>query len=172
MVLCLAYLMNSTSDLNISKSQRKREMDDFRERAEKISRLNMEKVSSIEDPKIVNAIKEIKRINKGNARKRQIQHIAKLLSSADESVTRRINNLTNTNANTAKNHQLEVWRENLITDTTNTMNEILKLYPETNRQLLRHLVKKAVLERENEEDSIVYFKKLYQFLKNLSDENL
>jgi len=153
-----------------SKSQKKRDMSRLREIAETLSHLNNERIASFKDPKLTEALLTIKKITKGNARKRQIQYIAKLISKVDDPTLEQINKIDNPLSDTLQNHQLEIWREKLIVDTESAFAEICAHYPHIDRQTLRQLTQKAIMERNSDNQSMACFKKLYQFLKTLHQE--
>ena len=66
-----------------SKSQRKRNMQLLRDLGEKLLSLPVDHLEKISEPAIVTAVQDCKKITKGNARKRQIQFIGKLLAKSD-----------------------------------------------------------------------------------------
>lgn len=157
------------SDLNItpSKAQRKREMSSFRDKSEKLSRLHIDKIRMLDDEKLIQALTELKKINKGNARKRQIQHITKLISQSSDTTLHQIEELTSHSAHLIKNHRLEKWREELLTNTTQAMNTLTEVHPDLDRQGLRQLVLLATKERDAGTGDTQCYRKLYQFLKEL-----
>ena len=66
-----------------SKSQRKRDMQALKDLAQKLVELSAEQLEAIEDPRVRESILAAKKITKGNARKRQLQYAAKLMSKID-----------------------------------------------------------------------------------------
>ena len=66
-----------------SKSQRKRDMLALRDLGEKLLAVPDERLRGLSDSNLVEAVLACKKINKGNARKRQLQYIGKLMRSAD-----------------------------------------------------------------------------------------
>ncbi|MEX2327262.1 MAG: ribosome biogenesis factor YjgA, partial [Pseudomonadales bacterium] len=137
-----------------SKSQRKRELSALRDLGEKLLSVHEDQLTVL-SPEIVEAVLACKKITKGNARKRQLQYIGKLLRSADnvdqarDLVDRKD---AGTRAYTAHFHQLELWRERLIAGDDDTMAEIMDAYPNMDRQHFRHLVKNAIAERVEERE--------------------
>ncbi|MCB1691950.1 MAG: DUF615 domain-containing protein, partial [Pseudomonadales bacterium] len=69
-----------------SKSQVKREMHAIRDLGERLLDLPADQIEKLGDVELINAINECRRITKGNARKRQIQYIGKLLRKGDVSL--------------------------------------------------------------------------------------
>lgn len=161
-----------TDDSRPSKSQRKRDMDDLKVLARRLAELSIDQLSGIENPAIREAIAAAKKITKGNARKRQIQYIAKLMAKIDTDPIRKLVDTLDASsvAYVQKFHQLEVWREQLINGDQSAMDEILSEFPHTDRQQLRHLVKSATREHEAGLQN-VHFRRVFQFLKTLDQGN-
>ena len=157
------------SDVTLSKSQRKREMGELRELATRLAELNQDQIDQINDTVIRESVEATLKITKGNARKRQIQYTAKLLSKIDNTQIRQlIDTLDSSSAvYVQKFHRLENWRERLIDGDESVWNHIFLNHPDCDRQLLRQLTRNAVKELSIN-DKGPHFKKLFQFLKQLS----
>ena len=155
-----------------SKSQRKRDMDGLRVLAQRLANLSVDQLDGIEDARIRDEIVAAQKITKGNAKKRQIQFVAKLLSRTDiEPIQRLIDSMDASSvAYVQKFHRLEEWRERLIEQDPSVQTEIFAEFPQADRQQLRQLVKKAVAERERETEPQTQFRKLFQFLKSLQTQ--
>ena len=74
------YFDDEFEERGPSKSQRKREMQLLRDLGEKLLSLPVDHLEKISEPAIIVAVQDCKKITKGNARKRQIQFIGKLLA--------------------------------------------------------------------------------------------
>ena len=159
------------SNIQPSKSQKKRDMDGLKELSHRLTELSPDHLAKVENDQVRGAVEAARKISKGNARKRQIQYIAKLLSRIDVDPIKNI--IETLDASSAayiqKFHQLESWREMLVDGDSEAMPEVLRTFPHTDRQRLRHLVRKARDERETGKQS-THFKRLFQFLKTLSEE--
>lgn len=153
-------------ELKTSKSQKKRDMQALREMATQLTELSTDILSSIEDPRVRESIDAAKKITKGNARKRQLQYVAKLLSKTDiEPIQALLDTLDASSVTyVQKFHQLEQWREQLLSGEGDPLSEIFNNHPDTDRQQLRAMVKNARVEREKGEHQ-VHYKRLFQFLK-------
>ncbi len=165
---------DSEEDLGPSKSQLKRDAQALVELGEKLLTIPEQQLPQIELPQVVDAILEAKKIRKGNARKRQLQFIGKLLRKSDTTALMQVINRfdASTTEHATQFHQLENWRERLINEDSGAMNEITEQYPEVDRQQLRTLVRNAIRERQQTEGTNkppVQFRKLFQFLKSLLD---
>ncbi len=159
-----------------SKSQLKREMLALREMGARLVKLTDEQIAPLMDPKILGAIQDCRRITKGNARKRQIAYIGKLLKTTNLDDLR---NLIDRYDASSKHHlrqfhQIENWREQLIEGDFTALDEISVEYPNLDRQVLKQLARKASQERaiqENQQDpgAPIHFRKLFKYLKSLTD---
>lgn len=151
-----------------SKSQRKRDMEALRDLATRLTQLNTDDIGKIEDDAVRESVIAAKKITKGNARKRQIQYTAKLLTRTDIEPIQEIVDVLD--ASSTKHiqvfHQFESWRERLIEGDEDVMAEIFNLHPQTDRPKLRALVRNAINERERA-DQQTHFRRLFQFLKSL-----
>ncbi|MBO6554883.1 MAG: DUF615 domain-containing protein [Pseudomonadales bacterium] len=154
-----------------SKSQRKRDMQALKDLAQRLVELSSEQLEAIEDTRVRESVLAAKKITKGNARKRQLQYTAKLMSKIDVTPMQLI--IDELDASSAvhiqKFHQLEVFRARLIEGDKNAMDEFLTLYPTTNRQQLRQLIRAAQQETEQHPEQKVQFRKLFKFLKAESE---
>lgn len=156
-----------------SKSQRKREVHALKDLGEKLLDIPEDQLLKLKNAGIIAAVQACKRITKGNARKRQLQYIGKLLRK-DETDVAQVQELvdrfdTSSQAHVAQFHQLEQWREGLIDQSPGVMEQIISTYPDVDRQHLRQLARNAIDERKEERDPPVHFRKLFQYLKSLLD---
>lgn len=154
-----------------SKSQLKRDAKALVELGERLLTIPEDQLPQIELPDVVTAILETKKIKKGNARKRQLQYVGKLLRNSDlthlEHLIARFDASTDEHA--TKFHRLEDWRERLIDEDKTVLPEIIEVYPDLDRQHIRALVRNAINERLKEKYPPVHFRKLFQYLKTLMD---
>lgn len=162
--------MTEEFDDRPSKSQRKRDMEALRVLAEKLSRIPADHLARVENEQIKESVTAATKITKGNARKRQIQYVAKLLSRIDTTTIQQIVDELDASsaAHVQKFHQLESWRERLISGDDAAFGEIVGHYPDCDRQQLRTLTRQAMQEHEKGEQH-VQFRKLFQFLKKLEE---
>lgn len=123
------------------------------------------------------AIKTYRRISSHNARKRQMQYIGRVIRGLDvQPLLDAIDN--HKNGNRKKNlvfQELEKIRERLIAGEQSAVDEVLKRYPNCQRQKLMQLVRAAQKEaKANQETNAAnntrQFKKLFGFLKELENE--
>jgi len=161
----------------VSKTQRKREADEIRALGEKLCQLTDTQLQKLPYPELLTAIKDYRKINKGNARKRQLQYIGKQLRKLDldpvMSIIERYDSASRSHL--LKMQRLESWRDGLLSNESATLAEIAESHPDFDRQQLRRLVKEASKEahrsENNPSDSRTSFRKLFQYLKALDDVN-
>jgi ribosome-associated protein len=162
-----------TDDAKPSKSQRKRDMDELKHLADRLTEIPNSQLDRVPYEEIKNAVRIAQKITKGNARKRQIGYIAKQLANIDlDPIMAIIDRLdASSAAHVRKFHQLESWREQLLEGNKLTMQEIIARYPGLDRQHLRQLVRNAVSEKETG-DAMIHFRKVFQYLKQLANETI
>ncbi len=157
-----------------SKSQRKRDMDALKELGTKLLDVPDEQLEKMPDPALVEAVRTGRGLARGSARKRQIQYIGKLLR--DESLAAAARHVidrldASSRVHVQAFHRLEQWRDRLVQQDPDVMTEILGKYPETDRQQLRQLVRKAIDEVARDVKPPIAYRKLFQFLKQTSGEH-
>lgn len=157
-----------------SKTRLKREMEALRHLGEKLLDLPEEQLEQLDDADLIEAVKTCKRINKGNARKRQIQYIGKLMRQTDvDAVQALIDRFdASSRQHTMVFHKLERWRSQLIEGDAQAMVEIIGECPDVDRQHLNQLVRNAAKEQENDKQTPVHYRKLFQYLKSLVDHDI
>ena len=150
-----------------SKSQRKRDMHALRDMGERLLDIPQAQLKGLSDTAIVEAVMACKKITKGNARKRQLQYIGKLMRKTDVDEIRTLLDRLDASkgAHVAQFHQLEQWRERLIAEDPAAMEEVFGAFPDMDRQHLRQLVRHAIAERDAAREPPIYFRRLFQFLK-------
>lgn len=129
-----------------SKSQRKREMlalQDLGEELVKLSKEQFEKITLPDD--LHDAIVEARHIHQRGAHKRQLQYIGRLMRNVDPApIQEQLDTIHGHSRQAAENlHQIERWRDRLMTDGDRTLEELVEQYPETDRQYLRQLIRNA-----------------------------
>jgi ribosome-associated protein len=154
-----------------SKSQLKRDAKALVGLGEKLLVVPEDQLQQIGLPDVVNAVLEAKKITKGNARKRQLQYVGKLLRNADLTEVHQLVDRFDASSteHVTKFHQLENWRERLIEEDNQVIGEIMAVYPDVDRQQLRSLSRNAIAERKADKQPPVHFRKLFQYLKTLLD---
>ena len=158
-----------------SRSQLKRDVKAITELGTKLLDIPDAQLHKLPYPDLIEAVLACKKITKGNARKRQVLHIGKQLRGLNlDPVHLLIDRFDASSRNhVIRFHQLEVWRDRLIRQDNQVMDEILHQLPDVDRQHLRQLVRNAANEateiETNPDKPPVHFRKLFQYLKSESD---
>lgn len=158
-----------------SKSQLKQNVKDITDLGNQLALLSEAQLSALPYPEIEDAIKEYKRITKGNARKRQMSYIGKLLRQVDLTVIEDIIDRydSSSDAHRLLVHQFESWRLRLLASDPLVITELGERYPALDRQALRSIVRYAQAEQAaGDGASTKAYRKLFQHLKRLHDQQL
>ncbi|VAW50595.1 UPF0307 protein YjgA [hydrothermal vent metagenome] len=155
-----------------SKSQLKRDSQHMINVGEKILQLSREDIRSLGLPdELDDAISTALKIKSHSGLKRQRLYIGKLLRAIDseaiENKLRKIQHRHDTN--TAHFKRLEKWRDNLIDNDKNTLNDIISHYPNIDRQHINQLIRIACHEKLKNKPPAAS-RKLFKYLRELEDD--
>ncbi|MDG6896018.1 ribosome biogenesis factor YjgA [Volucribacter amazonae] len=152
----------------VSKSEIKRDAEELKKLGEKLTQLTPAKLEKIPlEENLLAAIELAQRLQK-EARRRQLQYIGKLLRTTDpEPIQEALAKLENKhNQQQAMLHKLELWRDQLIQQGDQALNDLLQQYPQADRQQLRNLIRSAQKEQQQNKPPKAY-REIYQQLKLL-----
>jgi ribosome-associated protein len=130
----------------VSKSQRKREANALQALGESLVKLNKSALQQIPLPDDLHtAIAEARRLHQHGALKRQLQYIGKLMRQCDvEPIRAAYEKVTNSyREDVEQHHELEQWRDRLLSDGDQALEKLLAEHPEVDRQHLRQLIRTA-----------------------------
>ncbi|MEO0973093.1 MAG: ribosome biogenesis factor YjgA [Pseudomonadota bacterium] len=136
-----------------SKSQRKREAQALQDLAVSMVDLADEQLERIPLPeKLRDAIRETRRITSHGALRRQRQYLGKLMRQAEqEPIREAMAQLAREAAGQTRHfHDLEVWRDRLLSEGDAGLDALLSAHPHLERAPLRHLIRQAQRERAAE----------------------
>ncbi|MGH8758738.1 MAG: ribosome biogenesis factor YjgA, partial [Burkholderiales bacterium] len=137
-------------ELQISKTQRKREMQALQDLGEELVALGTDKLAELDLPtRLLDAVLEAKRISKFGGLRRQMQYVGRLMRESDADAIRSqldVGKGTSV-AETARLHAIERWRTRLIGDHL-ALGELLDQYPRADAQRLRTLIRNIKREAE------------------------
>jgi len=136
----------------VSKSQRKREAHALQALGESLVKLNKSALAQIPlSNDLRNAIDEARRLQKHGALKRQMQYIGKLMRQCDvEPIRTAYEKVTNSfREDVEQHHELEQWRDRLLSDGDPAVEKLLADHPGVDRQHLRQLIRTAQKETAN-----------------------
>ena len=135
-----------------SKSERKREAHALQKLGEELIGLSADDFAQMPIPdNLRDAIVLARKIKSHSALKRQTQYIGKLMRSIDaEPVEEALNRLRQAHQlDVRRLHELERWRDRLITEGDAALGDLLAEFPDIERSQLRQLVRNAQSERES-----------------------
>ncbi|KTD45889.1 alpha helix protein [Legionella rubrilucens] len=151
-----------------SKSQKKREADALQKLGVELIGLSQAKLDQLPlPPNLRQAIMDARTIRSHGAIRRQAQLIGKLMRAADnEAIITAYNQfIEEDNAKTAAFHELEQWRDRLMTEGKDALTQFIDCYHPEDVQQLRQLVKKAIEERDKDAHTGAS-KALFRFLRS------
>jgi len=168
----LKWITRVSKEEGKSKSQIKREMAEIAKLAKELVH---EKVIDLHDlpleEEVIDAILLGRRCQKG-ALKRQIKHIASLLTNTDEVALREtMTRLKQPHVRQVEaEHKLENLRDRLMAEDSEVFAELMNHYTNFDRQHLHQLVRNAIKEKAAEKPP-KYYRQIFQYLKTLEPEN-
>lgn len=162
------------TDEPLSKSAKKRESEAFQDMARQLVALSPAQLTSLPDDLQQN-IRTAQTITRGNARKRQIQYIGKMLRKDQGGIVEQVTTLlaqldASSTSHNQRFHQLEQWRDRLIQGDDTVFDEIRLVCPDIDRQQLRQLTQRARSEADSEQPHGTYYRSLFQFIKNATQD--
>ena len=158
--------MTDITDDFKSKTTLKNEAKDIHAFGRILVGLTDKQISQIELPENVHeAIKELKKLKKNSAQKRQSLYLAKLLRAIDLSEAQRFVHHLKFESQTEikKFHKAEDWRDKLVADISN-LTDFVNLSPRIDVQRLRKLILNSQIEIKKG-SSKKFQKELFKFIK-------
>lgn len=130
----------------VSKSQRKRDMHALQALGQQLVELPKEQFEKITlEESLRDAVIDARHIRQHGARKRQLQYIGKIMRSIDaEPIQEQLNTLQGLSSQaTQALHNIERWRDRLLKEGDNALEDLVKQHPQVDRQYLRQLLRNA-----------------------------
>lgn len=130
----------------ISKSQRKRDMHALQALGQQLVELPKEQFEKITlEESLRDAIIDARHIRQHGARKRQLQYIGKIMRSIDaDPIQEQLNTIQGHSSQAIQAlHNIERWRDRLLEEGDNALEELVKQHPQADRQYLRQLLRNA-----------------------------
>jgi ribosome-associated protein len=157
-------------EVQISKTQRKRESHSLQDIGEELVALNMARLQELDLPQnLLDAVLDAKRISKFGALRRQMQYLGRLMRDIDANPIReRLDAWKGQSAGEiAKLHQIERWRTRLLGD-DQALGDLAGAHPGADLQRLRTLVRNVQREAEAKKPPKSY-RELFQALREILD---
>ena len=161
--------MDFADEEEVSKSQIKRELLELQDLAERLVGLKSEIWDKFSFSETMNsALEESRRIKSRNAMRRHIRRLAKLLREEDVEQVRDLFQRMDSDhlEDTRRFHRLERWRDRLIDEGDDALNELLDACPNADRQHLRQLMRAGVKEKLQGKSPAAQ-RKLFKYLREL-----
>ncbi len=155
-----------------SKSQVKRDCDHLVDLGAEILKLKTEEIDSLDLPdELKDAVSTALKIKSRSGLKRQRLYIGKLLRSLDsEIITAQLKKIQHRHdTNTAQFKRLERWRDNLINNGRETINEVIACFPDIDRQHINQLIRVAQQEKKQDKAPAAS-RKLFKYLRELEEQ--
>jgi len=159
-----------------SKSQLKREMDALQAIGLRLTKLNSVQLDQVPMGETLDgAIREYQRLKVGEATRRQMQYIGRIMRTYDEddaevipAITRAINSFDASHVeHTQRFHHIENWRDRLLKE-KNALTDYLAQHPEADAQHLRQLIRNAQKE-QSQQKNLGSTRKLFRYLREISE---
>lgn len=154
----------------LSKSARKREQQALQNLGEQLVKLSDKELATIPmDEELAEAVALARRIaNKHEALRRQLQFIGKLMRQRDINAIADAINALNAHhqQQTDSFHQLEQWRETLLTGSTEQLTAFLSEFPQANAHRIHELRHQAEQQKANKQPPMAS-RKLFVYLREL-----
>lgn len=155
-----------------SKSQLKRDSHHMVDVGEEILKLSSQDIRSLQLPDELDAaIATALKIKSRSGLKRQRLYIGKLLRSMDseaiESQLRKIQHRHDTN--TAQFKRLEKWRDSLVDNDKQTLNDVIAHFPDIDRQHINQLIRAANQEKQRGKPPTAS-RKLFKYLRDMEEQ--
>lgn len=154
-----------------SKSQLKRDADELQNLGQRMTELRPDQREKLPiDDRLRAALDEYSRIKANGAKRRHLQFIGKLMRTADADAIREVVDRFDSATATHNQlfHELERWRERLISEDNETLQSFIVAHPGADIQHLRQLVRNAKRERQLEKPP-VNARKLFKYIRELNE---
>ncbi|HET7833349.1 MAG TPA: ribosome biogenesis factor YjgA [Gallionella sp.] len=154
-----------------SKTKVKQQMHDLQELGAELVALGKDQLAQLDLPEnLRDAIREMHRINKFGAQRRQMQYIGKLMREVETApIIAKLEGWKGTSqTHVAYMHQLERWRDRLL-ESDSALTELLAAHPQIDVQRLRMLIRNAQKEREANKPPKNY-REIFQVLREIIPE--
>lgn len=155
-------------ELPPSKTKVKKQMHELRDLGVELCDLSRDQLDQLDLPEnLRDAIREMHRINKFGAQRRQRQYIGKLMREVDPApIIAKLDAWKGVSReHTAHLHLLERWRDRLL-ESDGALTELLAAHPEADAQHLRTLIRNAQKEKVSGKPPKNY-REIFQALKEI-----
>ncbi len=159
-------------ELPPSKTKIKQQMHDLQGIGEQLVELSSDRLKELDLPeRLFDAVREMKRINKFGAQRRQMQFIGRLMREVETApIVAKLEVWSGkSHQHIAWLHQIERWRDRLLEDES-ALTELLADHPAADAQRLRALIRNALKEKELAKPPKSY-REIFQVLREILPEH-
>ena len=163
--------MQDEADELTSKTRKKKDMSALQDLGAQLVELNADQIASMQLPEsLLAAVLEAQRLNRREARRRQLQYIGRIMRDIDAAPIRdRLEQwLGQGREHTAQLHKLERWRDELLAGDP-ALARFLNEYPGADSQKLRTLIRNARREQKETLPPKSY-RELFRVLREITTE--
>ncbi len=155
----------------VSKSEIKRDAEELKRLGLEMVELGKNALDKIPLDEELRAAIDLAQKIKKEGRRRQLQLIGKMLRNRDvDPIRQALDKLKNRhNQQVALFHKLEALRDRLIEEGDDAVPDVLKLWPQADRQQLRSLIRNAKKEQEGNKPP-KSARLIFQYLRELAEE--
>lgn len=154
-----------------SKSQIKREMHALVDLGKKLTQLKEQQLALLPLTDMLRkALADASKHKSHIANKRHMQYIGKLLRDQDIEIIQAFLDQLDTSSReyNERFHALERWRDQLVTEGDTALEEFVTLYPETDRQHVRQLIRHAQHEAARNKPPAAA-RKIFKYIRELDE---
>jgi ribosome-associated protein len=157
----------------VSKSEIKRDAEELKRLGMELMELGKNALDKIPLDEDLRAAIDLAQKIKKEGRRRQVQLIGKMMRSRDmDPIYQALDKLKNRhNQQVALFHKLEALRDRLVEEGDDAMSEVLRLYPEADRQQLRVLIRNAQKEKATNKPPKSY-RLIFSYLRELAENQV
>jgi ribosome-associated protein len=134
----------------ISKSQRKRDMHNLQDLGQQLVDLPKDQFDKISlEESLRDAIVDARHIRQHGAKKRQLQYIGKIMRNIDAGpIKEQLDTIQGHSIQaTQMLHNIERWRDRLLEQGDQALEELVIKFPQTDRQYMRQILRNAQKEK-------------------------
>lgn len=151
-----------------SKTEKKKEMHALQAMALRLASLPRETLKNMMLPDdLFDALCVYQQITSNGAKRRQAQYLGRLMRGYErvDEIQSYLDNIDSQSAKEKANfHQIERWRERLLTEGKAALTEFVTICPSVDVQHLRHLIEKAKREQASDK-SLGSYKALFRLIR-------
>ena len=155
----------------VSRSELKRDMQELKDMGARLMEMKPALLDKLPlGDRLRAALDESKRIKSHNARKRHLGFIGKLMQDEDIDPIKELLSRLDASSDeyNRRFHQLERWRDRLISHDKNALTDYLEQYPQADHQHIRQLARNAQKEADQGKPPAAA-RKLFKYLREVDE---